>query len=311
MQKYIAASRDNTVPEPESLALLLIHELEAYLIANTAIRLLILQYPAEHLATILALRKLIGGDFVAVGILDTLALDPSSLTSRSRTPSSPPSNKALRASPRVKPPTQLKNMASSITLNGTEKTENKVSFSKADYVLPSTATDAEITTFLTSIWRVLTQKSPFYAPELEPPSPPPQIVEKPLSSPSIKSHTATHNPRDHESVYPPSTYRTSRTDRDSKISRLTGQSNLQSGHHHSKYAPSIASTMRTTASERGRREENRAWENFYIAEEDSEDDSYDRMIMGRGFAKIIPEIKKEGQPSKRNTKKALKWLGLA
>jgi hypothetical protein len=93
--------------------------------------------------------------------------------------------------------------------------------------------------------------------------------------------------------------------------------------------------VRTTASERGRRED-REWENFYIAEEDSEDDEYDKMILGRGFAKIVPEGRRkefvkdgsEGEDGKgadgevepgvvivngqkRGTKKALKWLGLA
>lgn len=94
-------------------------------------------------------------------------------------------------------------------------------------------------------------------------------------------------------------------------------------------------SVRTTASEKVRRED-REWENFYIAEEDSDDDEYDKMILGRGFATIVPEARrkefgkvteagKEGEGEgadiipgmvmvngqKRGTKKALKWLGLA
>lgn len=75
-----------------------------------------------------------------------------------------------------------------------------------------------------------------------------------------------------------------------------------------KYAASIAST-KTTASERERKRGDKEWENFYIAEDDSEDDEYDKMILGRGMQRIVPEVKKVGQ--KANTKKALKWLGLA
>lgn len=75
--------------------------------------------------------------------------------------------------------------------------------------------------------------------------------------------------------------------------------------------------MRTTNSERVRREDARIekdWENFYIGDEDSEDDDYDRMVMGRAGARIVPEVRKvmpDGKEPKRSTKKALKWLGLA
>ena len=84
-----------------------------------------------------------------------------------------------------------------------------------------------------------------------------------------------------------------------------------------KYAGSVASTVRTTNSERFKREEariEREWENFYIGEEDSEDDDYDRMMLGRSLARIVPEVKvvaSDGQTPRRSTKKALKWLGLA
>lgn len=73
------------------------------------------------------------------------------------------------------------------------------------------------------------------------------------------------------------------------------------------YTASIAST-KTTRTERGRRED-AEWDSFKVEEDDSEDDAYDRMILGRYHARIVPEVRVVGQ--KRNTKKALKWLGLA
>jgi hypothetical protein len=109
-----------------------------------------------------------------------------------------------------------------------------------------------------------------------------------------------------EVSYPPSSFKppkSTHSTANDKAAKLLGQDRPGN-----KYAPSIASSVRTTASERGRRED-RAWENFYIAEEDSEDDDFDKMILGRGYAKIVPEVKKPG--GKRPTKKALKWLGLA
>lgn len=66
------------------------------------------------------------------------------------------------------------------------------------------------------------------------------------------------------------------------------------------------------------------WENFYIGEDDSEDDEFDRMIMGRQMARIVPEVMGKGgrggagldgggvgMQAPRNKKKALRWLGLA
>ena len=112
--------------------------------------------------------------------------------------------------------------------------------------------------------------------------------------------------------------------RESKIARLTGNAGLTSSAPRTptvgkgpKYAASIASTVRTTTTERFRREEARSekeWENFYVGEVDSEDDDYDRMVLGRSLASIVPEvtvIMQDGKPAKRSTQKALKCLGLA
>jgi hypothetical protein len=60
--------------------------------------------------------------------------------------------------------------------------------------------------------------------------------------------------------------------------------------------------------------EEKEWENFYIGEDDSDDDEFDRKIMGRQMARIVPEVWKMSEvdtQAPRNKKKALKWLGLA
>jgi hypothetical protein len=184
-----------------------------------------------------------------------------------------------------------------------------VSFSKADYLLPSIATDAEISNFLSGIWMSLIEKSTFYSPEPEPaPTIVEKIVEKFIEKPSLPPTPA--------SPQSPPTYRRkqAKEPRDSKISRLIGgdapsqPSPRMRGHN---YAPSVASTIRTTGSERVRRERknDEAWDNFYISEEDSADDAYDRMIMGRSGVKIVAN--KLAPEKKRSSKKALKWLGLA
>jgi hypothetical protein len=43
-------------------------------------------------------------------------------------------------------------------------------------------------------------------------------------------------------------------------------------------------------------------------EDDSDDDAYDKMILGRALARIVPEVRVAAQT--RDKKKALKWLGL-
>ena len=50
---------------------------------------------------------------------------------------------------------------------------------------------------------------------------------------------------------------------------------------------------------------------LYIGEEDSEDDAYDRMIMGRAGQRIVPELEIKVKTVKMDKRKALKWLGLA
>jgi hypothetical protein len=328
----------NPLSSPALLATLLVPQLETYLASNTSTRLLILQYSSKHLAVVLALRKLLGTDLLKIaGILDSLASDPPSILSSPRPP--PPVNPLskdatlLRSSIRHnrgesdksldqnKPserhiqskPSVAGSLASARSSTNFPKldTSGAISFSKADYLIPSTATDAEITTFLSGIWKGLIEKSAFYTPE---PEPEPVVVEKIVQAPPVPNIPTPVSPasyRDRE--YPPSSFR--HQGHQSKISRLTGSNkhgyspSVPSTKH--EYAASIASTVKTTATERSRRD-NKAWENFYIGEEDSDDDAYDKMILGRGFAKIVPEVPKPvNERPKRPTKKALKWLGLA
>ncbi|KAL2066230.1 hypothetical protein VTL71DRAFT_2301 [Oculimacula yallundae] len=319
MQSYMSSSitreAPNPISDPHVLASLLVPHIEAFLAGNSSTRLLILHFSAANLPTVIALQGLLGTDlFRIAGILDTLASDPPSIA---RPGSSMSSKSPFNG--RSKPASQL---AKSIT-----------SFARADYLLPSIATDTEISTFLSGIWKVLMEKSSFYTPE---PEPKPIIIERPPIPPTPTSSM----PRDRDSGYPSSSNQTPRV---SKASRLTGggapgtprggnypasinsvlskgnsggyatsvtasTTNTNTNTNRHKYAASIAST-KTTGSERERKQGDKEWENFYIEDDDSEDDAYDKMILGRQMQRIVPEVKKPGQ--KANTKKALKWLGLA
>jgi hypothetical protein len=307
---------------PTLLAILLVPQIEAYLASNTSIHLLILHFPEKHLATILALRKLLGSGLLNVaGILDSLASDPPPM-SRPRTPitANPLSNEAI--SSRNKRHNSFKHTSTSsiTTLQGqaalagsvrtaiAAKPDSSISFAKADFLLPSTATDSEITTFLSGIWKVLMDKSSFYIPE---PEPKPVLIEEPPLPPTPAPTPS--STRDRDDAYLSVSYRGTK----SKISRLTGSTANSPRYPPStttsrrEYAPSVAPSTKTTASEKERKAD-REWENFYIGEEDSDDDAYDKMIMGRSMARIVPEVRKGGMSApQRNKKKALKWLGLA
>jgi hypothetical protein len=309
---------------PEVLATCIVPQIEAYLAINTSTRILVLHYPFNHLATIIALRKIIGQDVLKIaGIMDSTSSDPPSAVSRPRTPKANPlsdkstsirSSVAHSHSGDSSPRKTF--VTSQVSSNNHQSKKSEVSFSKANYLLPSIATNAEISSFLSGIWTSLVEISAFYNPE---PEPKPTIFEKPPLPPTPATSTFQRDP-----PHSPASLRHGSTSRESKIARLTGSSipgstpsRTSNGYKSHKHAPSIASTVRTTNSERVRREDTRIekeWENFYIGEEDSEDDDYDRMVMGRSMARIVPEVKvvtSEGKMPKRSTKKALKWLGLA
>lgn len=318
-----AQSAFNPRLNPTLLATLLIPQIEAYLASNASIRFLILHYPEQHLAAILALRKLLGSGLLNVaGILDSLASDPPPM-SRPRTPitANPLSNEAISSRNKRHDSFKHTRTSSITTLQGqaalagsvrtaiAAKLDSSISFAKADFLLPSTATDSEITTFLSGIWKVLMDKSSFYVPE---PEPKPVLIEK---APLPPTPTATpSSTRDRDDTYSSVSYRGTK----SKISRLTSSTANNPPRYppsttrsRREYAPSVAPSTKTTASEKERKVD-REWENFYIGEEDSDDDAYDKMIMGRSMAKIVPEVRKGGMSApQRNKKKALKWLGLA
>lgn len=305
-------SSNDSILSPGTLAEFVVPQLESFLSTNSSTRFLILHYTPAHLGVVLAMQRLIGsGIFKVAGILDTLSSDPPSF-SRPQTPReiSPLSNEATMSRPasrRVAALSLKQHLSSSSIPPPPQTPQLQVSFSKANYLIPSIATDAEITVFLSDMWKALMERSSFYNPELPESEPPIPVTTttalRPttprLLSPNAPSASSRQAPssRDQTSLHT-SSYRAPKSD---KIARIAGRT----GEH--KYAQSIASTVRTTASEKGRRED-REWENFYIGDEDSEDDDYDKMILGREFRKIMPEKK---LVKKRNTKKALKWLGLA
>ena len=106
-------------------------------------RFLLLEYPPEHLATVLALQELVGGDLLKVaGILNDKPDEPGP----------PPGHGPLDlpTSPDPAPgPDSFKSPP----------------FSRADFIVGSSAPDSKIATMICSVWNILVERSPFYIPE--------------------------------------------------------------------------------------------------------------------------------------------------
>ncbi len=154
-QPLTSQAQDNPLINHTLLATLIIPHLEIYLAAHMDTRFLILEYPAEHLSTVLALQKLIGSDAVKVaGILDGEDSEPII-----------PDHFRLRGSARAETP--LDEGLDSISLDTAlpkASSSTPVSFSKANFLLTSTATDSETATFISTIWKMLIAASEFYVP---------------------------------------------------------------------------------------------------------------------------------------------------
>ncbi|KAM7209450.1 hypothetical protein V8F20_000188 [Naviculisporaceae sp. PSN 640] len=137
--------QENPFTNRSLLAQLIVPHIEAYFLTHSQIRLLIIEYPADHLSTILSLQALMGRNSMAVaGILneDDHALSrcstPLGNTAKPPPVTKKPSNESLSIESRFQgPPT---------------------SFSKANYLVTASATDSEMTAFLAHI-------RDFYLPE--------------------------------------------------------------------------------------------------------------------------------------------------
>lgn len=167
MQTFLIAHPNSSVfANPIQIATLIIPQLEMYLAAHTDVRFILIEYPAEHLATVLALQRLAGSDVLKVAGVVTREpegkspTEPASPTSTNHhhPPVSSTSSKMVHSGT-----TSLHAMQSSAGV------AERLKFSQANFSLVAGATDAEIASFITGIWRALIDTSPLYIPEQLPP----------------------------------------------------------------------------------------------------------------------------------------------
>lgn len=286
---------DNPFNNPYLLATLIIPHLETYLALHSEVRYLLLEYPPEHLSTILALQKLVGVGLMKVAqIVDSKNTDIGPFT---HLRGASINSQREKQSPLGKP------MGSG--------TAADVIVSKANFLLTSSASDAEIATFIATVRKILMEVSKFYNPE-EPPQPPappkkPASVSgsvknkpKPLSG-NISAFPKTSGPLSPTATSPTNTIAPYRS--------LSPQPSTR--------AASIAETVRTFRTARTgkstkkskRRRPPTAGEDgqsvfTYDPSADSDYDDEERRLMPIFLAR-------HHRRPKPNSRKALKFLGLA
>lgn len=130
---------DNPFTNSYLLATLLIPHLETYLALHSEIRYLLLEYPPEHLPTVLALQKLIGVDLIKVAqIVDS--------TNKDRLPFTHIGGPSAGARTETKTP----NLSS-------RSSNSEFTVSNANFLLTSTATARDIAKFVSTVWNIQTE----------------------------------------------------------------------------------------------------------------------------------------------------------
>ncbi|KAI2625251.1 hypothetical protein GGS26DRAFT_592937 [Hypomontagnella submonticulosa] len=154
-QPLTSQTQDNPFSNPLLLATLIIPHLETYMAAHSATRFLLLEYPPEHLTTVLALQHLVGADLLRIaGILYSPDTSPKPYPGFKPPPRS---STPLPTSPRT-------TSAALLTPTGTREIDTP-SFSKANFLLTSSANESEIATLISTVWKILIERSTFYIPE--------------------------------------------------------------------------------------------------------------------------------------------------
>ncbi|KAL2020138.1 hypothetical protein VTK56DRAFT_8743 [Thermocarpiscus australiensis] len=153
-QPLTKQTQSNPFADRTLLAALLIPHLETYLSMHPNVRFLLIEYPAEHLATVLALQSYIGSELMkVVGIINS---DRSSLAQPFAAPSPPETQPwpvtHFREDFRAVNPQEAVLGSSS-------------SFSKANFLLASSAAGWETAAFIAAIRESLISISDFYIPE--------------------------------------------------------------------------------------------------------------------------------------------------
>ncbi len=297
---------DNPFSQRSLLATLLIPHLETFLSSSGPNRLLILHYPVSHLSTVLALRDLLGPELLKVaGIIDSTAISP--LKPSKERPNSIASIDEWVSTTTSKFPSPTQKSCVIGTPQITQRSiMSQPSFSKADFLLLSPASEDEISTFLTSVWESLTfPSSSFYFPDevLSPSS-----TLHPIISPSTaSSHNAPPTPPpDRQILATRSQKRLSPTRAPKRVSFADSSTSTEISNENARRRERQSEKdWEKLESERRERLSEKAWESFIMGNDSDES----LLELERIF---MPHLHFMPRAARRigDSRKALKWLGL-
>ncbi|KAH0532480.1 hypothetical protein TsFJ059_001168 [Trichoderma semiorbis] len=266
---------DNPFANSYLLATLLIPHLETYLALHSEIRYLLLEYPPEHLATVLALQKLIGVDLIKVAQI----VDPNS---KDYLPFTQIGGPAVGTKINTKTPDLSPQSSSS-----------DITVSNANFLLTCTATSKDIAKFVSAVWNI----------QIETCDPEPSPKRKSLPGkkrPAPLDVLLTKFPR--SSLSTRSGPSPTSADASSSPESLTLSSRRQSFTDNIKTPKSETIYSRAFSRRRLFRSDSASMTTFDHGSDDSELDLEERRLMPMFMKTIEP---------KGNTRKALKFLGLA
>ncbi|KAM3445027.1 hypothetical protein NHJ13734_000896 [Beauveria thailandica] len=137
---------ENPFGNPELLATLILPHLETYLAVHADVRFLILEYPAEHLATVIAMQKLAGVDLVKIAqIVDARSKDR--LPFRHVREGSVDSTSSVSVSA-----SSVYSRRSSSLTTSSRSISSDVSRAKANFLLTSSASGRDVADFVAAVW---------------------------------------------------------------------------------------------------------------------------------------------------------------
>ncbi|KEY69549.1 hypothetical protein S7711_02084 [Stachybotrys chartarum IBT 7711] len=274
---------DNPFANPYLLATLIIPHLETYLAQHPRIRYLLLDFPPEHLPTVLALQRLAGVDLMKVAQVMNSESEVAQPFTQIRG-----ANRSSRAAAAAALPAP--------------SFGSDVMVSNANFLLTSTATAAEIATFITTIHDILIEISPLYSVEEVAHSDAWVGVSTTSAATFIPSYHRRHHPPALQSNFSPYSGSERRPRPTSSHStRARNPPRLDSP----ETVSSVSDTIQTPLSTRSKF--GRSWkhdEPSVFAFDPAEDSDYD--VEERRLLPVYMQ-----KPPRGNSRKALKFLGLA
>ncbi|KAI9893603.1 MAG: hypothetical protein M1814_006399 [Vezdaea aestivalis] len=282
---------------PTLMAELLVPHIEAYLAGNELTRLFLLKHEAAHLPLILELRRLMGEDIFKIAsvldpastsVSDPRGASPNLLSNEGTSMLNARSRFTAGTSNRAGPPAPLSLASRSPNPKGPDELLNK-----ANFLISASATETDTRDFIESVRKVLVVKNHSFEPETPILAPPQSHAHhssrsrhnRNMSSTSTAAAVAAAAVQAANALPPPPVPKSPTTAARARP-RSRSRSRVATPKNDKDLAGDAASVVGVDP-----------WDGF----QDSEDDEMDRMFM--------PTIRRGGR--KPNSKKALKWLGLA